>query len=285
VTDSDGDSVTQDYTVNVGDYPTDTTEPPVSAMEAPVTKLASASTLLATTSDQQQAANTNTVLLGAIAGAGLMAASAAAAAPAFDFAGLGNDDGLSRSSLMSSSSLQSTGGLELTPMFDPAMLVRDGGEPLASDGSGFRAEAFASDGLSGHASAEAPAVSALPQGSDVPVASQAADASSFATGDVAMPSLEALMATVGQQGANAQETGNVAQVLADALAGGGGADIDALLANLPDNGGNGVEALASHGMAAVSTWDMGAFGGYTALNQAFTMETLVLHQDGAIQQA
>jgi hypothetical protein len=99
-----------------------------------------------------------------------------------------------------------------------------------------------------------------------------------------MPSLEALIASVGHQGINGQEAGNVAQVLADALAGGGN-EIDSLLAGLPGDSGNGVDALASHDMAAVSAWDMGMFGGFTAFQHAFTMETLVLHQDAVVQQA
>ncbi len=112
---------------------------------------------------------------------------------------------------------------------------------------------------------------------------QAPEHAAFAGGDVSLAGLEAL-ALVGQ-GGGAQQTGAVAQVLADALAGGGGPDIDSLLANLPGNGGIGVEGLASHGLAAVSAWDMGAFGGFTPMHQAFTMEALVLHQDGAVQQA
>ena len=46
-----------------------------------------------------------------------------------------------------------------------------------------------------------------------------------------------------------------------------------------------MDALASHGMTGVSAWDMGAIGGFTGIHQAFTMETLVLHQDGVMPQA
>jgi len=287
VTDSDGDTATQSYTVNVGDYPADTNEP--SAMEAPVTKVSTTttnSTLIASSTSEQQAANTNAVLLGAIAGAGLMSASAAAAAPAFDFAGLHNDGGFSQSSLLSSTSLQSLDRGDLVPNFDSSGLASNVDRMVGSDGASFELQSVASEGLTGHDSAEAPAaVAQLPQGNDVPAASQAADASSFATGDVAMPSLEALMASVGQHGAAAQQAGDVAQVLADALAGGGGADIDGLLASLPGGGGISADMLASHDMPSVSAWDMGAFGGFTGMHQAFTMETLVLHQDAAIQQA
>jgi hypothetical protein len=233
--------------------------------------------------DQQQAANTNTVLLGAIAGAGLMSASSAAATSSFDDGGSHFDSSYTQSSLLSSTSVNSVDYRSIMPDFAETAHVMGADMPALNSSSNFQ-EMLSNLSLSGSAGVDMPAMSQLPQGSDVPVASQAAEASSFATGDVAMPSLEALMATVGQQGANAQDAGEVAQVLADALAGGGGADIDGLLASLPD-GGNAVDALASHAMAGVSTWDMGAFGGFTALHQAFTMETLVLHQDAMVQQA
>jgi hypothetical protein len=234
-------------------------------------------------SSKLQADNTNTVLLGAIAGAGLLAAPAAAETPAFDFGSLHLDSGVSHMSLAASTVLQSVDGRSIVPMFDSPMAVQEGGKAL--NNTSVHEVSMAQQSLAGHAAAEVPAASQLPAGNDVPVASQAADASSFATGDVAMPSLEALMATVGQQGANAQGAGDVAQVLADALAGGGGADIDGLLASLPGSGGNAVDALATHAMASVSAWDMGAFGGFTAVHQAFTMEALVLHQDAVVQQA
>ena len=77
-------------------------------------------------------------------------------------------------------------------------------------------------------------------------------------------------------------------MIADALAGGdGGLDIDALLSGLPGHGGGGgliAEALASQGAGGVSAWDMGAFGGFTAMNSAFTMEMTILHHD-AVQAA
>ena len=248
-------------------------------MEAPSTKVSS-STLI---TEQQQAANSNSVLVGAIAGAGLMAASQSAAAHVSDMGGLHLESGVSHMSMLASTTLQSADARGLISGFDGPMIMRDGGEATSNGGS-FHQAAVTQASFVGHASAEAPAATALPAGNDVPVASQAADASSFATGDVAMPSLEALAASVGQHGANAQETGNVAQVLADALAGGGGADIDGLLASL-GHGGSAVDALASHGMDSVPAWDMTAFGGFSTGPQAFTMEMLELHQAAVVQQA
>jgi hypothetical protein len=254
--------------------------PTAPAMEAPSIK-SSFSTLIGST---DQAANNNSVLLGAIAGAGLMSASAAAAAPAFDMAGFHNDSGFSQSSLLSSTSLRSIEPMGISAPLDGTAFGLDSGLSSLNNGSGFQQQAVASEGLAGHAAAEAPAVSALSQGNDVPAAAQAADAASFAAGDVAMPSLEALAASVAQQGEGAQAAGNVAQVLADALAGGGGPDIDSLLAGL-SGGGDAGETLASHDMAAVSAWDMGASGGFTGFHQSFTMEALVLHQDVVVHQA
>ena len=269
--DSDGDTSTG--TIDVTLVPTTP-----GGMEAPATKSTAA------VMDQQLAANNNTVLLGAIAGAGLMSASAAAAESDFHVSAPRVDADFSQSSLMSSVSALSVDNSSISMISDTPFTVQ-GGE-FGVSRMAFRQEGPTSDGLTrSSASPEASAQADLPQGSDVPAASQAADVAAFATGDVAMPSLEALMASVGQQGAHAGETGNVAQVLADALAGGGGADIDALLANLPGNGGNAADGLASHNLAAVSAWDMGAFGGFSAVQHAFTMETLVLHQDAVVHQA
>ncbi|HVH38003.1 MAG TPA: hypothetical protein VM757_05385, partial [Sphingomicrobium sp.] len=281
--DYDGDQVQGSFSVNVSDTNTPST---ASSMEAPSLKVAatSDSLLVATNEQQQQAANSNTVLVGAIAAAGLMSASQSAAAHVSDIGALHLDSGVSHMSLMGSTSLQSIDASGIVPLFESRMVMRDGGEML-NDSASFHQDSMTQQSLAGQAAAEAPEASQLPAGNDVPVASQAADASSFATGDVAMPSLEALAASVGQHGANAQETGNVAQVLADALAGGGGADIDGLLASLPGNGGSVADALASHGMTSVPGWDMGAFGGFTPINSAFTMETLELHQAAVVHQA
>jgi VCBS repeat-containing protein len=258
---------------------------PVAGFE-PLTAKSTAATLpmISVANDEQLTANNNTVLLGAIAGAGLMAASSAAAAPSFDFADIRPGD-FSQSSLMSSTSLQSVDHQSLTPLFGTSLMSNDGGQPFANDGATFHQMSFSSEGLA-PASMEMPALSQLSQGNDVPVAMQAADASAFAAADVAMPALDALIASVAQDGAAAQQPGIVAQVLSDALAGGAdGVNIDGLLAGLSGPGGSAMDNLASHDMAAVSAWDMGAFGGFTQFHQAFTMETLVLHQDAVVHQA
>jgi len=42
-----------------------------------------------------------------------------------------------------------------------------------------------------------------------------------------------------------------------------------------------IEALASHGAAAVSGWDMASIADFTGSHAAFTMEHMTLHIDAA----
>ena len=86
--------------------------------------------------------------------------------------------------------------------------------------------------------------------------------------------------------AHAQTNGEVGRVLFDALAGGGhGPDIDAVIdavANQAHGAGQAaVEALASHGPAAVSGWDMASIAGFTGGHTPFTMEHMAAHMDAA----
>jgi hypothetical protein len=115
------------------------------------------------------------------------------------------------------------------------------------------------------------------------VAMPSADMLAGAFGQVgpAASHIEQMFGLAGVGGDAAQHTGEVSRVLIDALAGGDGApNIDGLLAALPQNiGGSAmIDAPASHGMGAVSAWDMGGFGGFQAFHSAFTMEAMVLHQ-------
>jgi hypothetical protein len=79
----------------------------------------------------------------------------------------------------------------------------------------------------------------------------------------------------------------VGQVLADALHGGDSSSIDSLINSLPtqsgggDHGTSALEALASHGAAAVSNGDMGIFAGFSAVHGMSMMEHMVMHQDAA----
>jgi hypothetical protein len=100
------------------------------------------------------------------------------------------------------------------------------------------------------------------------------------------PSLEALAPAMA--GGNAQLPGTVEQIVADALHGGGGTDINALLNALP---GAGIGAEAGlHGLATLATdgvsfGDMGHSGGFTFdAASIITTEAMVLHHD-AVQPA
>ena len=102
------------------------------------------------------------------------------------------------------------------------------------------------------------------------------------TMDVGMVSAESLMPQVA--GVNAQTTGAVEQILADALQGGGSApNIDALLNGLPGGGLGeiaGLHQLASRGGEHVPAWDMGHGGGFTFdVASIITTEAMVLHHD------
>jgi hypothetical protein len=85
-------------------------------------------------------------------------------------------------------------------------------------------------------------------------------------------------------GVNAQTTGAVEQILADALQGGGSApNIDALLDGLPGGGIGeiaGLHQLASRAGEHVPAWDMGHGGGFTFdVASIITSEAMVLHHD------
>jgi len=122
---------------------------------------------------------------------------------------------------------------------------------------------------------------ALLQGTDM-IAGQTA--MPMLASNVAMPSADALVAMAGLN--TVQSSVTVEAIVADALQGGGGPDINALLNALPTQGigpNAGTDALASLGSSLVPTWDTGQGTGFTfAGSNLMTTEALVLHHD-AIQ--
>ena len=92
---------------------------------------------------------------------------------------------------------------------------------------------------------------------------------------IVMPSAQQL-AGLADHGGGAQHVEDkiVAQVLADALHGEGGHNLDALINALPGHGGhaNALEALASHGAEAVSFGHSGGFAGFTSGHDAPIMD-------------
>ena len=97
-----------------------------------------------------------------------------------------------------------------------------------------------------------------------------------------MPSAEDLAGT--SEGGHAQHNEVVGKVLADALHGGGGetSNIETLINSLPEqDGGQGnaaLDALASHGAAAVPNGDISILAGFSAGHGMHMME---MHQDAA----
>ena len=102
--------------------------------------------------------------------------------------------------------------------------------------------------------------------------------------NVAMPSADALVAMAGLN--TAQSSATVDAIVADALQGGGGPDINALLSSLPSHGfaaNAGTDSMTSLSAGLVPTWDTGHGAGFTfAGTNLMTTEALVLHHD-AIQ--
>jgi hypothetical protein len=135
------------------------------------------------------------------------------------------------------------------------------------------------------------AVSALAHNAEA--SDQVADQSAMTAASITMPSAQQLVAanlvapapSPANSGAAHVEGHVVGQVLADALHGGGGhsANLDAIINSLPTHGSHGgaLEALASHGDAAVSFGHTGVFAGFSP-NAMPVMEQFVMHQD-AIQ--
>jgi tartrate dehydratase alpha subunit/fumarate hydratase class I-like protein len=101
---------------------------------------------------------------------------------------------------------------------------------------------------------------------------------------IAIPSAEALSTMAGID--HAQLSTSIESIIANALQGGGGSNIDTLLSALPGQGiaaDAGLDALASLGNGTVPAWDMGQGAGFTfAGANLMTSEALVLHHD-AIQ--
>jgi hypothetical protein len=124
------------------------------------------------------------------------------------------------------------------------------------------------------------------QGTQAPAHDQVLSAIPLSA-SVVMPSAQQLAGLSEGGVAGAQHNQVVAQVLADALHGGGthGATLDALINALPSHGGganDALAALATQSGGAVSFGDMGAFAGFSAAHMGLSMEhAAMVHQDAA----
>ena len=127
------------------------------------------------------------------------------------------------------------------------------------------------------AAAQSQAPTELLQGTDAPAHNEVVAQTPVTAAAVAMPA-----PAVAGAAHSGPVQGNevVAQVLVDALHGGGGGTIEALVNALPNNGGaSAAEALASHMAAGVSNGDTGVFAGFQGGHIALTMESMMVHQD------
>jgi hypothetical protein len=126
---------------------------------------------------------------------------------------------------------------------------------------------------------EAPA--ALLEGTEA--AQTSAILTSLTSDGVAMPSAEMLAAAHGTGDGEAAVTTDVAAAVADALDGGKGADLDAVIESVANGGAepaqNAGEALASVGGPGVSAWDMGSVAAFHAGPGEGTVEAMQLHPD------
>ncbi|HEU5286093.1 MAG TPA: hypothetical protein VFU20_06240, partial [Sphingomicrobium sp.] len=290
VEDADGDAVTQSIIVNIGDTTTTTSTASTAVVSQEPIEDTSAFSLTSSDSlDQQRsmsAANNNSVLLGAIAAAGLGVGSAAAAngfAPGGDYATFGT------------TAFGYDGGAMQGYTLDSRDIVSDafGGESLeiaAGDYSGGPSASHSAIveklSLTDAGGEQSLAPIELPQGTEIQQPDPAQSA--FTSAVVGMPSAEMLASANGNAlDAQAQGTAEVGRVLIDALAGGGGPDIDAVLdaaANQVPGGNAALDALASHGAAAVSGWDTAGFAGFPGGHSSVTVDPM-LHHDAVVAAA
>lgn len=224
---------------------------------------------------------TNSVLMGALAAAGLAAEASAAAT--------------TTATLAATTALTGVAG-QHTQAFGPVAIDAVNGDHVSSSallGSGNgaapadqSAASRASDAGQAHSQSVADndaqskqGPSELLQGTQAPAHDAGASASAAAA-SIAMPAAQQLAGANG-----AQHDQVVGQVIADALHGGANsATIDHVLSSLPGNGGGAdaaLAALASHAGAAVSNGDSSVFAGFTASHAVFSMEAMMVHVDAA----
>jgi hypothetical protein len=239
--------------------------------------------LVQKTAPTQTADNSNTVLVGALAAAGLAASDSVAAST-------------SHGDLHSNVSHFATAAYHGQPIA-PVSLDSGNGRHFASSllsdseageshaaaqaaASHVTSAAQAHGASNGDAAAHQQAPTTLLQGTQAPAHAEA-PASQMTAAGIDMPSAHQLaQANTGNTAAGQHPA--LGQVLAEALHGGGGnSQIDHVLAQLPGHGGANaaLEALASHAAGAVPNGDSVLFAGFTATHTAFNMEAMVAHVD------
>ncbi len=240
-------------------------------------------TSLATTSDthhgsQQTATNSNNVLMGAFAAAGLLASDSLAAAP------LHGDLHASVSPLATAAyhaqnlapiALDSVSGIHGDSM--PALASTKG--MITSDAASLHSapEQVTAHALVGGGEVQHAAFASLLQGTEV--SAHGGGSMPTMAPVLAMPSAQQLVSLNNGGASSAQHNQAIGQVLSDALHGGTSAPaLETALNSLP-HGADALSVLASqHG---ISIPDAVAFGGFMAAHTAFSMETAMVHVDAA----
>jgi len=221
---------------------------------------------------------TNSVLMGALAAAGIAAEGAAAAT--------------TTASLAATTAL--TGAGQHTQSLTPVAVDAAGGSHANNDlmAGGTTGSAHAAPQSAGHAdpgssaaqsaagsNAHEQAPTELLQGTQAPANDAAANQSVATAASIAMPAAAQLAAAAAAAGDGAAHNQVIGQVLADALHGGGnGPTIDSVLNALPGQADAqaALQALASHGGG-----DNSVFGSFVQANPHFSMEQMVVHADAA----
>ena len=211
------------------------------------------------------AANSNSVLVGAIAAAGLMSAPAAA-----HDAMLGDDSfamiGSQSVAVSALSRLPTTEGPFRSALSGEIRETVDAGaERLSSNVFGDHAVNM-SNPLVAEVAAPAAQVTEFLRGTDIPAQADVQAHAALVAQGVAMPAADIAAAPA------ANANGEVARVVAEALSGGGGNPIDALLDALP---GNAHAAVA----AAIGGWEAGHMTAFVSAHAGFSVEALAIHVD------
>jgi hypothetical protein len=294
LTDYDGDQVQGSFTINV-DQANSPSTPSAEALviKSSVSDTSDTSSLSLLSSDSfdsqrtMSAANNNSVLLGAIAAAGLGISSAAAAS--------GFDTGANHM-MLDNLSIDYGSATAQAFAIDNSAMVIDGlgieGQDIlrAGDAVESTVQRAIVDKLSLTDSAgdQGQAPTALLQGTELHAADFAQ--STLTSAAVGMPSAEMLAGGLANGNAisvQPQGTAEVGRVLLDALAGGGGGgpDIDAVIDAAANQAGGGgaaaLDALASQGFLDVSAWHTGGFTGFSAIHGSPMMEPM-LHHDAVV---
>ncbi|MEO8547483.1 MAG: VCBS domain-containing protein, partial [Sphingomicrobium sp.] len=234
-----------------------------------------------------EAANSNTVLLGAIAAAGLAAAPAAAETHFVDHGVPTNlDPGAAQNSVANPVAAHGETSLSarIVDMLQTAADAQEAARFASHGESKEPAPASDQHQLTGSDDAAHSGPAQLLAATEAPAQPEQ---SPMTAAGVMMPSVQQAQALdlSNAPGSDAHQSNEVvSKVLADALHGGGdGHDLDALLNALSGHDGSAanpaLDALSSHASAAAAAWGAADFGGFGGQALAFHEAIMVVHPD------